>query len=295
MWGRKVATPDASIQQELRCHFRFASIRLTTMLRFAANLTTMYQEYRFLDRFAAAARDGFSAVEYLFPYDYPARELASKLTDHGLQQVLINAPPGNWEAGDRGIACLPGRHTEFRASIDRAITYSETLGCSRLHVMAGVSPGKASRSELRDTYVANIAWAAAMASRANKDILIEPINLGDIPGYLLNTQEEAHAIVAEINMTNLKVQMDLYHCQIVEGNVALMLQRYLGGPKRASVGHLQIAGVPGRHEPDCGELEYGPLFRLIDELDFSGWIGCEYRPKAGTSEGLNWLRMAGDV
>lgn len=262
------------------------------MLRFAANLSMMYREYPFLERFAVAARDGFKAVEYLFPYNYPAADLAALLMDHGLHQVLFNAPAGRWESGERGLACLPGRQEEFRVEITRSLEYAQILDCPRVHVMAGVAPAHADGCELRDTFVSNLAWAAELASSANKDVLIEPINRGDIPGYFFNIQEEAHDFVAEIGMANLKVQMDLYHCQIVEGNVAMKLRKYLGPLKRTSVGHIQIAGVPGRHEPDCGELDYAPIFELIDELGFDGWIGCEYRPKRGTSEGLKWLRTA---
>lgn len=259
------------------------------MLRFAANLSMMFTEYPFLDRFSAAATDRFQAVEYLFPYDYPASDLASRLKNHGLRQVLFNAPPGCWDAGERGLACLPGREPEFRAEIQRALEYAHGLECPRVHVMAGVIPTGIDRSALRDTYVTNLAWAAELASTAGKDILIEPINPRDMPGYFLNRQDDAHAVITEIGAPNLKVQMDLYHCQIVEGNVAAKLREYLYDPQHSRVGHIQIAGVPDRHEPDTGELNYAPLFDLIDQLGFSGWIGCEYRPKAGTSEGLKWL------
>lgn len=260
------------------------------MLRFAANLSMMYPEYPFLERFAAAPRDGFTAVEYLFPYDYSASYLASLLKDHSLQQVLFNAPPGQWDAGERGLACVPKRGPEFRSGVYRALEYAQVLKCPRVHVMAGVVPQHVERSPLRAEYVANLAWAAALASTVGKDILIEPINPRDMPGYFLNRQDEAHTIVTEIGMPNLKVQMDLYHCQMVEGDVAMELRKYLGSLQRTAIGHIQIAGVPGRHEPDSGELNYNPLFDLIEQLGFNGWIGCEYRPEAGTSEGLQWLR-----
>jgi hydroxypyruvate isomerase len=253
---------------------------------FAANLSMMYSEHPFLERFAAAAADGFQAVEFLFPYEWPAAALASALAGNELQQVLFNAPPGDFAGGERGIGCLPGREAEFRSGFDRALDYAAALGCPRLHVMAGLVPAGSTRDSLRPTYLKNLAWAARKAADANVDVLIEPINTRDIPGYFLNRQDEAHAIVAAIDAPRLKVQMDLYHCQIVEGDVAMKLRTYLPGGR---VGHLQIAGVPDRHEPNAGELNYAYLFEVIDELGYRGWIGCEYRPAAGTSAGLGWL------
>lgn len=261
------------------------------MPRFAANLSMLYNEHDFLDRFAAAARDGFKAVEYLFPYAYPADTLAQRLTENGLQQVLFNAPPGNWDAGERGLACLPGREAEFRDGTLRALDYAAVLKCPRVHLMAGLAPTGTDRAVLRRTYVANLAWAAQQAASRGVTVLIEPINTRDIPGFFLNRQDEAHAIVAQVGAPNLKVQMDLYHLQIVEGDVAMKLRQYL---PTGQVGHLQIAGVPMRHEPDLGELNHDYLFSVIDELGFEGWIGCEYRPKGSTSAGLSWLkRIAG--
>jgi hydroxypyruvate isomerase len=257
------------------------------MPRFAANLSMLYSEHAFLERFAAAARDGFKAVEYLFPYAWNPAELSQRLADHGLQQVLFNAPPGAWETGERGLACLPGRAEEFRAGMMRALDYAAALECPRVHVMAGIAPAGTDRHALQATYVANLAWAAEQAAASGVDVLIEPINTRDMPGYFLNRQDEAHAIVAELRAPNLKVQMDLYHLQIVEGDVAMKLRHYLPGGK---VGHLQIAGVPMRHEPDTGELNHAYLFKLIDELGYDGWIGCEYRPAGTTSAGLGWLK-----
>ena len=258
------------------------------MPRFAANLSMMYGEHSFMDRFAAAAADGFSAVEFLFPYAFEAGALARALVDNGLQQVLFNAPAGDFERGERGMAALPGREAEFRGHFERALEYAAALACPRVHVMAGLVPEGVTREQLRPTYIANLGWAAERAASAGLDILIEPINTRDIPGYFLNRQAEAHAVVAEVGSPRLKVQMDLYHCQIVEGDVATKLRQYLPG---GHVGHLQIAGVPERHEPDRGELDYGYMFEVIDELGYPGWIGCEYRPAAGTSAGLGWLRM----
>jgi 2-dehydrotetronate isomerase len=266
------------------------------MPRFAANLTMLYNEHPFLDRFEAAARDGFQAVEYLFPYAWPAAELAARLKAHGLQQVLFNAPPGDWEAGERGITCLPGRVDEFRRGFEQALSYAEALTCPRVHVMAGLAPAGADAAELRATYEANLAWAAAQAASAGRDVLIEPINGRDMPGYHLHRQDDAHAIVERLGAPNLKVQMDLYHCQVAEGDVATKIRQYL---PTGRVGHLQIAGVPERHEPDVGELDYGYLFRVIDEVaaacGWEAWVGCEYRPARGsavnaTTDGLGWMR-----
>ncbi|MGA5200015.1 2-oxo-tetronate isomerase [Streptomyces variegatus] len=259
------------------------------MPRFAANLTMMYKEHDFLDRFAAASADGFQAVEYLFPYAYEAAELRRRLDDHGLEQVLFNAPAGAWEAGERGVAALPGREAEVRSGVDRALEYAAALDCPRVHLMAGlVRPDAtpAERAKHRDTYLTHLGWAAERAAAADVDILIEPINGRDMPGYFLSTQAEAHAMVREVGASNLKVQLDLYHCQIVEGDLTATLRRDL---PTGRVGHLQIAGVPDRGEPDRGELDVHHLFDVVDELGFDGWTGCEYNPRAGTSEGLRWL------
>ncbi|HET7793209.1 MAG TPA: 2-oxo-tetronate isomerase [Rhizobacter sp.] len=254
------------------------------MPRFAANLSLMYGEHAFLDRFAAARRDGFEAVEYLFPYEHAPQVLAEALRSHGLQQVLFNAPPGDWAAGDRGLACVPGREAEFRSAIDQALGYAQALAVPRIHVMAGLAG--ADRALQQRTCLHNLAWAAQQAQPLGVDLLIEPINRRDMPGYFLNRQDHAHDIVAEIGAPNLKVQMDLYHCQIVEGDVAMKLRQYL---PTGRVGHIQIAGVPERHEPDLGELNYPYLFDLIDALGYSGHVGAEYRPRAGTSAGLGWF------
>ncbi|KVT70237.1 hydroxypyruvate isomerase [Burkholderia ubonensis] len=255
------------------------------MPRFAANLSMMYNEYAFLERFAAAAHDGFKAVEYLFPYDFAAEDIRERLDQHGLTQALFNAPPGDWAAGERGIASLPGREDEFRRSIDTALDYARVLGNTKLHVMAGlIAPGQ-DRARHRATYVANLAHAAQAAFAHGITILVEPINQRDMPGYFISRQDDAHAICAEVGAPNLKVQFDCYHCQIVEGDLAMKLKRDFAG-----IGHIQIAGVPERHEPDLGELNYPYLFDLIDALGYDSWIGCEYRPKAGTSNGLGWLK-----
>lgn len=266
------------------------------MPQFAANLSMLYPELDFLDRFEAAARDGFRAVEYLFPYAYDGRELKARLEANGLQQVLFNAPPGDWDGGERGLACLPGREADFREGVKKAVDYAVALDCPRIHLMAGLLPAGTEREALQPTYVANLQWAAAEAAKAERDVLIEPINTRDIPRFFLNRQDHAHEIVAAVGAPNIKVQMDLYHCQIVEGDVAMKIRKYL---PTGHVGHFQIAGVPQRFEPDLGELNHDYLFEVIDEVSaacgWQGWVGCEYRPargavKNGSSDGLGWLR-----
>lgn len=252
----------------------------------------LYPEFEFLDRFEAAAKDGFKAVEYLFPYAFDAGEIAVRLKANGLQQVLFNAPPGDWDSGERGLACLPGREAEFRSGIGKALDYAAALNCPRIHVMAGLLPLGTEREALYPTYIKQLRWAAQEAASQGVDVLIEPINTRDIPRFFLNRQDHAHEVVKDVGASNLKVQMDLYHCQIVEGDLAMKLRHYL---PTGNVGHIQIAGVPERHEPDVGELNYPYLFALLDELGYDGWVGCEYRPRAGmqpggTSAGLGWLR-----
>lgn len=257
------------------------------MPRFDANLSFLFNEVPFLDRFAEAAHAGFGAVEFAFGYDYPAAEIAARLSAHGLQQVLFNAPPGDWAKGDRGLASLPGREHEFTASFVTALRYAEALSCPLIHVMAGVLPAGADlamRAGYRATFVRSLRLAARDAAAQGVTLTIEPINARDIPGYWLNTQAEAHAIREEVGAANLKVQMDFYHVQIVEGDLAEKFRRW-----QPHIGHVQIAGVPGRHEPDVGEINYRYVFELLDELGYDGWVGCEYRPADGTRAGLAWL------
>lgn len=270
------------------------------MPRFAANLSMMYTELPFLQRFAAAAQDGFVGVEFLFPYEWPAEQLAGLLQQHSLQQVLFNAPPGGldpsgmaaaWGQGMRGTAALPGHESEFRAGVTQALHYAQVLQCPRIHCMAGVLPQDINPVQAQATFVTNLRWAAQAAAAHNVTVLIEPINTRDVPGYFLHHQAQAHDAVAQVGAANLQVQMDLYHCQIMEGDVAMKLRQYL---PTGRVGHLQIAGVPERHEPDTGELHFPYLFDVIDALEYPGWIGCEYRPRAGavaggTRAGLVWL------
>jgi hydroxypyruvate isomerase len=255
------------------------------MPKFAANLTLMYQEHPFLERFGAAAKDGFKAVEFQFPYDFPAAEIRARLDAHGLALALFNGPPGDAAAGERGLGALPGREAEFRQGVARALEYARILGNDRLHLMAGLlAPGE-SRARARETYLRNLEYGAREAAAAGITVVIEPINTRDMPGYFLNRQDEAHAVCAEVGAANLKVLMDFFHCQIVEGDLAAKLRQY-----RAGVGHIQIAGVPGRNEPDTGEINYPFLFRLMDELGYAGWVGCEYRPAGATSAGLAWAK-----
>lgn len=258
------------------------------MPRFSANLSFLYTELPFLERFAAAARDGFHAVEFAFAYEFPVAEIAARLEQNGLEQVLINTPPGNAAAGERGLAALEGRERDFAQSFGTALDFAQALRCPRVHVMAGVladGADAARRARARATFVDNLRFAARAAAPRGVSLTIEPINPRDIPGYFLNTQAQAHAIREEVGAPNLAVQMDLYHAQIVEGDLSEKLRRWL-----PHIGHIQIAGVPGRHEPDSGEVNYRHLFALIDELGYPGWVGCEYRPRDGTSAGLGWMK-----
>lgn len=257
------------------------------MPRFSANLSYLFTELPFLERFAEAAQAGFRAVEFTFPYEWQARDIAERAAQHNLEIALFNAPPGDAAAGDRGLASVPGREHEFAASIATALRYAQVLGCRRLHVMAGVVPADADaqeRSLRRRLYVRHLRQACEDALAHGITVTIEPLNPRDVPGYLLHTQAEAHAIREEVGAPNLKVQFDLYHAQIVEGDLTEKLRTWI-----PHVGHIQIAGVPGRHEPNVGEINYEWLFRVIDELHYDGWIGCEYRPLNGTAAGLAWM------
>ena len=257
------------------------------MPKFAANLSMMFNEVPFPARFAAAAAAGFKGVEFLFPYELPAREVARLLTDARLDNALFNLPPGDWAAGERGLASLPGREADFRASVEVAIEYALALGTPTLHAMCGLMPAGADRAAHRAVYIANLRHAAREVARHGRTLVIEPINPRDMPGYFLSSQADAHAIREAVGEPNLKVQMDLYHAQIVEGDLAVKLRRHI-----ADIGHVQIAGVPDRHEPDEGEVNYPYLYRLLDELGYRGWVGCEYRPRGRTEDGLGWLREA---
>ena len=269
------------------------------MPRLAANLSYLFTERPFLDRFGAAAACGFRAIEHQFPYsEAPESAIRQRLLEHDLQAVLFNVPPG--EEGERGLGGLPGREAEFGEGLDLALRYCRATGCPRLHVMWGVPGPHTTPDESRATFVANLRAAAPRAAEAGVTLLVEPLNPRDNPGYPLNRQADAHALVAEVGAPNVKVQFDLYHCQIVEGDVAPKLDRWVGGPD-SNVGHIQIAGPPDRLEPDAGELNYEWLLPRIDALGYAGWVGCEYRPAAGTEAGLGWASRwgirppAGDV
>ena len=277
------------------------------MPRFAANLSMMYPDLPFLDRFEAAAQDGFKAVEYLFPYAFPAHELAARLRANGLQQVLFNTPAGGtdsasftqaWDSGSRGTASVPGREAEFRTGFEQALVYADALNCPRIHAMVGLrAEGEnADTAEAADaTLVTNLQWAATLAFQAGRDVLIEPINPRSVPGFHLNRQDHAHRIVQAVGKANVKVQMDLFHCQIVEGDLSAKIAQYL---PTGRVGHFQIADVPARHEPGTGEVNWSHIFQTTDrvsaECGWDGWIGCEYNPadasSGGTSRGLGWAR-----
>ncbi len=257
------------------------------MPRFAANVSFLFNEVPFLERFAEAAHAGFRAVECSFPYEVPAKEIAARLKENRLEMVLFNTPPGDWSAGDRGTASLPGREHEFAASFVSALRYAQTLSCTRIHAMAGIVPADADaeqRARQRSTFVRNLRFACGEAAEQGVTVLLEPLNPRDMPGYLYTKLEEARAIREEVGASNLKVQMDLYHTQIVEGDLTERIRHWL-----PHIGHIQIAGVPGRHEPDVGEINYAWIFKLLDELKYDGWIGCEYRPLSSTAAGLTWL------
>ena len=251
------------------------------MPRFAANLSLMFTERPFLDRFAAAAEAGFRGVEFLSPYEHDARAIRDALDAAGLEQALFNCPPGDWQAGERGMAAIPGREAEFRESFELALRYAETIRPGRLHVMAGLTSGR----ESRRTYIENLRWAAARAQEHM--LLIEPINPRDIPGYFLGRSGEAVAVIEEVGAPNLRLQFDLYHAQIVVGDLTRRLERLM-----TVIGHIQIAGVPDRHEPDHGEVNFPHLFDTLDRLGYDGWVGCEYRPAGRTEDGLGWFRRA---
>lgn len=254
------------------------------MPRFAANLSMMFTDVPFLDRFSRAGAAGFQAVEFLFPYEHPAAEIARRLQDSGLQQVLFNAPPGDWGAGERGQAALPGREAEFRDGVRRALDYAGVLACPRLHLMAGLAPAGVPRDTLLAVYAANLAWAAEECAKAGVKPVIEPINHHDIPGFFLNTTDQAAAIIEAVGPERLGMQFDLYHCQITEGDLVRRVERHL-----PLIAHMQVADNPGRNEPGTGEVNWPFVFRRIDALGFRGWIGCEYRPTGGTEAGLDWF------
>ncbi len=258
------------------------------MLRLCANLSMMFNEVDFLDRFQAAAKAGFEGVEFLFPYDYSATDIRTRLNDAGLRQVLFNAPPGDWIGGERGTATLPGRQQEFRDGILKALDYSEMLGNRLLHVMAGIPPSGLRPGVAAALYIANLAWASEQAAQRGVTLLLEPINHRDMPGYFLNTMAQGAAVVEALGRDRLGLQFDVYHCQITEGDITARMAALL-----PSIAHMQIADVPARNEPGTGEIGWHFVFREIDRLGYSGWVGCEYRPAGDTVAGLQWRAQFG--
>ncbi len=258
------------------------------MPRFSANLGFLFPDIPFLERFEAAARAGFTAVEFASPYEYPVSELRSRLNANGLSQVLINSPAGNRAAGERGFACLPGREGNFRDSVGQALDYAVALGCPCVHVMAGMPPKDLAHDTALALYAANLAWAGEKGLAAGVKLVIEPLNPRDAPGYLLRTQEQGAAIAAAIGRDRLGLQFDIYHCQIAQGDVTTRLAALM-----PAIDHMQLADVPGRHEPGTGEIGWEYVFRRIDELGYAGWIGCEYTPLGDTVEGLAWRKRYG--
>lgn len=254
------------------------------MPRFAANISTMFTERPLIERVAAAAAAGFPAVECQFPYEVPAGEMKAALADAGISLVLINTPPGDFDAGERGLAALPGRKQDFREAIEQALAYASAVGCNRIHVMAGVQPDEIDRDSCLRLFEQNLQYAVSLANRhAGMTLLIEPINTRDIPGYMMNTPEQAAAIIKRLGAPCLKLQYDFYHTQIMRGDVAKGLEVFW-----PIIGHVQFAGVPERQEPDIGELNCDYLFDCLDRLGYEGWVGAEYFPAGATEDGLSW-------
>ena len=256
------------------------------MPKFAANLDWMFNEVPFMERFGAAAEAGFKGVEFLSPYGYPVAAIEESLSKHRLKNVLFSLPPGDFASGERGIACLPGREAEFRDSVDVAISYATRLRTPSLHVLAGIVDPGADRTALSGTYLNNLRYASEKLAPHNITLLIEAINPRDMPNYFLRTPAQAFDICSSLDLENLKMQLDLYHMQITEGDLETGLRRYL-----PSYRHVQIAGVPARNEPDRGEVNYLHLMEVLDEIGYDGWVGCEYRPRRGTKEGLGWFSV----
>lgn len=254
------------------------------MPRFAANLSLLFTELDFLDRFRAAAEAGFTAVEFQFPYPYPAEAICERLHRYRLELVLHNLPAGDWQAGERGIACLPDRLEEFRSGVAQAIAYATALGCPRLNCLAGIAPDDIPTAELERTLIDNLRYAASEVRKAGMVLLAEAVNTRDVPGFLICRSAQALALIARTGADNLLFQYDIYHMQIMEGNLAHTLQRCLD-----RIGHIQIADVPGRHEPGTGEINFPFLFSYLDKIGYPGWVGCEYHPLSTTQAGLGWL------
>ncbi|MDX1541546.1 MAG: 2-oxo-tetronate isomerase [Geminicoccaceae bacterium] len=258
------------------------------MPKFAANLSTMFTERSFLERFEAAQAAGFKAVECQFPYEAEADEIKARLGQHGLELVLFNTPPGDFAAGERGLAGLPGREADFAAALDRTLAYAEKLDTRLIHVMAGVQPNDQRPERCLEVYRENLIKACDALKSASRFCLIEPINTRDIPGYLLNTPDEAAALIRELGRDELKLQFDFYHCQTMRGDLTAQFEKH-----QSLIPHVQIANLPGRHEPDRGEIAYDFIFEMLDRTGFEGWVGCEYVPEGRTEDGLGWAARHG--
>lgn len=244
----------------------------------------MFQEFDFLNRFEAAAKAGFTAVEFLIPYDHPAEDISQKLTEHKLELKLFNMAQGDWASGERGMAALPNRQDEFKQSVDQALYYALALKCPQLHCMSGIVPNGASREECTQIYIENLKYLGRKAAPLGIHIMVEAINAVDIPNFLVNNQEQSLNIVQHVGLENVKMQFDIYHCQMAQGSVATRLTKFL-----PYIGHVQIADVPGRHEPGTGEINFPFLLKHLDDIGYKGWVGCEYIPQSGTLDGLKWL------
>jgi hydroxypyruvate isomerase len=255
------------------------------MPNFNANLSMMFNEVGFLERFGTAAKAGFRGVEFLFPYEFPAARIKEQLDKHKLKMVLFNMPPGDWAAGDRGLACDPAKVAQFQENIGKAVEYARALDCGMIHSMAGLKPRGANEEKMRETYIANLQFAGKELAKHNMKLLIEAINTRDIPGFYLNYSRQAFDIMHYANVPNLLFQYDIYHMQIMEGDLAPSVEKNL-----AKIGHMQLADTPGRHEPGTGEINYPFLFEFFDKIGYKGWIGCEYRPAGNTEAGLGWLK-----
>lgn len=253
------------------------------MTRIAANLSMLFTDAPFLDRFDRAAAAGFEAVEFLFPYEHPIETVKDRLDRNGLRLTLINAPAGDWAGGERGFAARPAKRDQFRASVEQAIAYANGLGCPRIHVMSGITSDEPDRAACEAVWIDNLREAADMAGAAGLDISIEPLNSRDVPGYFLAHQDPTLALIERLGRRNVLLQFDVYHTQIMDGDIIRRIERL-----RGAYGHVQIAGVPDRHEPDCGELAYSEIFAAFDRAGFEGYLGCEYNPRGRTEDGLGW-------
>jgi len=256
------------------------------MAKFAANLSMLFTEIDFMDRFEAAAEAGFQGVEYLFPYAFDAKEIKEKLVANNLEQVLFNLPAGDWDAGDRGIAVDPSRVEEFQAGVPKAIEYAKALGCKQVNCLAGIVPEGVTQQDAQAAFVINLHYAAKALAAEGIHLVIEAINTRDIPGFFLNTTEQAKAIIKEVGSDNLSIQYDIYHMQIMEGDLAPTMQNNI-----KQIAHVQLADNPGRHEPGTGEINYPFVLKHLDDIGYQGWVGCEYKPETTTLEGLGWLNQ----